>query len=177
MYRESPSLCAQREYCNALRTRQYESLLFTLHYATVVERLSAIDFILFLEFPLHFINCKAQFIRTCYTRYMLYLLFCSYLCNLPYSNKTRLCCVCILYRCVVVVFGKSIGRLKALDFTLYHSFMFCYNFGISASSCFSVYLFSTLQLMSNPCLVGFSEFSEPALTVPIDHAFRNCVFL
>lgn len=69
---ESALLFAQREYCNALRTRQYESLLFTLHYATVVERLSAIDFILFLEFPLHFINCKAQFIRTCYTLYVIY---------------------------------------------------------------------------------------------------------
>lgn len=65
------------------------------------------------------------------TLYICYLLFCSYLCNLLYSNKTRLSCVCILYRCVVVLFGKSIGRLKALDFTLYHSFMFCYNFGIT----------------------------------------------
>lgn len=53
---------------------------------------------------------------------------------------------------MLVVFGKSIGRLKALDFTLYHSFMFGYNFGISCFLLRVVYLFNTTTLMSNPCV-------------------------
>lgn len=92
---------------------------------------SAIDFLLlFFELPLHFINAEAQFIRTCYTTYV--TCYSAPIITTFYTRiNSTLPRLYTIYICVLVVFGKSIGRLKALDFTLYHSFMLCYYFGIS----------------------------------------------